>query len=45
MVIGFVDWYSGWCEAFAIPDKTAENVVHLFIDEIIPGFGTSLDSH
>ena len=42
-IIGFVDWYSGWCEAFAVPDKTADNVVHLLIDEIIPRFGTPLE--
>ena len=42
-IIGFVDWYSGWCEAFVGPDKTAENVVHLLIDEIIPRFGTPLE--
>ena len=41
-IIGFVDWYSGWCEAFVVPDKTAENVAHLLIDEIIPRFGTTL---
>ena len=42
-IIGFVDWYSGWCEAFAVPDKTADNVAHLLIDEIIPRFGTPLE--
>ena len=42
-MIGFVDWYSGWCEAFAVPDKMAENVAHLIIDEIIPRFGTPLE--
>ena len=42
-IIGFVDWYSGWCEAFAVPDKTAENVAHLLIDEIIPRFGTPIE--
>ena len=42
-IIGFVDWYSGWCEAFAVPDKTAESVAHLLIDEIIPRFGTPLE--
>ena len=42
-IIGFVDWYSGWCEAFAVPDKTAENVAHLLLDEIIPRFGTPLE--
>ena len=27
----------------AVPDKTAESVAHLLIDEIIPRFGTSLE--
>ena len=35
-IISFVDWYSGWPEAFAVPDKIAEKVVHLVLDEIIP---------
>ena len=42
-IIAFVDWYDGWCEAFAVPDKTAENVDHLLIDEIIPRLGTPLE--
>ena len=25
-IIAFVDWYSGWPEAFLVPDKTAETV-------------------
>ena len=41
-IIGFVDWYSGWPEAFAVPDKTAETVAHLVIDEIIPRHSTPL---
>ena len=28
-IIGLVDWYSRWPEAFADYDKTAETVVHL----------------
>ena len=35
-IIGFVHWYSGWPEAFSVPDKTAEIVVHLLLEEIIP---------
>ena len=33
--MSFVDRYSGWPEAFAVPDKSAETVVHLVLDEII----------
>ena len=42
-IIGFVYWYIGWYEAFVVPDKTAENVAHLLIDEIIPRFCTTLE--
>ncbi|MCG7876478.1 MAG: DDE-type integrase/transposase/recombinase [Candidatus Thiodiazotropha taylori] len=42
-IIAFVDWYSGWPEAFAVPDKTAETVAHLIIEEIFPRFGSMLE--
>ena len=42
-IIGFVDWYSGWCQVFVVPDKTAESAAHLLIDEIIPRFGMPLE--
>ena len=35
-VVGFVDWYSGWAEAFPVPDKSAETIAHLLLEEIIP---------
>ena len=38
-IIAFVDWFSGWPEAFAVPDKTADTVAHLLIEEIFPRFG------
>ena len=41
-IIAFVDWYSGWPEAFAVPDKTADNIAHLIIEEIFPRFGCAL---
>ena len=41
-IIAFVDWFSGWPEAFAVPDKTAVTVAHLLIEEIFPGFGCPL---
>ena len=41
-IIAFVDWYSGWPEAFAVPDKTADTVAHLIINEIFPRFGCPL---
>ena len=41
-IIGFVDWYSGWLEASAVPDKNAETVVHSLLEEIIPRYSTHL---
>ena len=41
-IIAFVDWYSGWPEAFPVPDKTAETVVDLIIEQIFPQFGCPL---
>ena len=38
-ILGFVDHYSGWPEAFAIPDKSAQNIAHSLVDEIFPRFG------
>ena len=41
-IIVFVDWYSGWPEAFPVPDKTGETVADLIIDQIFPSFGSCL---
>jgi hypothetical protein len=41
-VISFVDLYSAWPEAFAVPDKGADNIAHLLIEEIFPRFGCPL---
>ena len=38
----FVDWYSGWPEAFAVPDKTADTVADLITEQIFPRFGSPL---
>ena len=35
-IIAFVDWYSDWPEAFAVPDKTADIVADLIIEQIYP---------
>ena len=43
-IICCVDWYSGWPEAFAVPDKSAETVVHVVLDEIIHGHRTPLET-
>ncbi|XP_060071985.1 uncharacterized protein LOC132551825 [Ylistrum balloti] len=41
-IVSFVDWYSGWPEAFAVPDKSAETIAHLLIEEIFPRYGAPL---
>ena len=41
-IIAFVDWYSGWPEAFSVPDKTAEKVADLIIDKMFPRFVSCL---
>ena len=41
-IISFVDWYSGWCEAFPVPDKRSEYVAHLILEEIVPRYSTLL---
>lgn len=35
-ILTFIDLYTGWPMAFPVPDKSAENIVHLIIDEIFP---------
>ena len=42
-IISFVDWYSGWCEAFPVPDKRSEHVAHLILEEIVPRYSTPLE--
>ena len=41
-IIAFVDWYSGWPEAFAVPDKTGETVTDLILEQNFPCFGSCL---
>ena len=38
-ILGFVDHYSDWPEVFAIPDKSAQNIAHILVDEIFLRFG------
>lgn len=42
-IVGFIDWYSGYPEAFAVPDKTADTIAHLIIEEIFPRYGAPLE--
>ena len=41
-IVSFIDLYSGWPEAYCVPDKAADNIVHLILEEIIPRFGCPL---
>lgn len=42
-IISFIDLYSGYPEAFPVPDKGADNIAHLLIDEIFPRYGAPLE--
>ena len=42
-IVGFADWYSGFPEAFAVPDKRADTIAHLFIEETFPRYGAPLE--
>ena len=39
----FIDIYSGWSEAFSVPDKAADRIVLLILEEIFPRFGCPLE--
>ena len=36
-IIAFGDWFRGWPEAFAVPDKTDYTAAHILIEEIFKG--------
>ena len=42
-IVSFIDIYSGWPEAYAVPDKAAGRIVHLILEEIFPRFGCPLE--
>ena len=41
-IVGFIDLYSGWSESFAVPNKNAENIAHLLLEEVFPRFSAPL---
>ena len=41
-IVAFVDWYSGWPEAFPTTDKSAATISSLLLEEIFPRFGCCL---
>ena len=38
-IITFMDMYSGFPECYSLPDKKAETIVAIFLEEIIPRYG------
>ena len=42
-IVFFIDIYSGWPEAFNVPDKAADRIVHLILEEIFQRFGCPLE--
>lgn len=41
-IVILIDLLSGWPESFAVPDKTADTIAHLIIDEMFPRYGSFL---
>ena len=41
-IVTFIDIYSGWPECFPVPNKKAETVSHLLMEEVFPRFGAPL---
>ena len=41
-ILSFVDHYSGWPEAFCLPDKSAQSVAHILLEYVFPRFGCPL---
>ena len=42
-IFSFTDLYSGYPEAFACPEKSAQTTAHLIIDEIVPRYSCLLE--
>jgi len=42
-IVSFIDVYSGWPEAFSVPNKCADNIVQLLLDDIFPIYGCPLE--
>ncbi|MCG8034487.1 MAG: DDE-type integrase/transposase/recombinase, partial [Candidatus Thiodiazotropha taylori] len=38
-----IDWYSGYLEAWPLPDKKADGIAHLLLDELFPRFSFPLE--
>ena len=42
-IVSFIDLFSGYPEAFACPDKSAQTIAHLIVDEIFPRYSCPLE--
>ena len=38
-ILTAIDWYSGYLEALLLPDKKADAIAHIFLDEIVSRYG------
>ena len=41
-IVGFIDLYSVWPEAFAVPNKHEGKFAHLLLEEVFPRFSAPL---
>ena len=41
-ILTAIDWFSGFVEAWPLPDKKADGIAHLLLDEIFPRYGCPL---
>ena len=42
-ILTAIDWYSGYLEAWPLPDKGANGIAHLKFDETFPRYGFPLE--
>ena len=38
-ILTAIDWYSGYLEAWPLPDKKADAIAHIFLEEIVTRYG------
>ena len=41
-ILTAIDWYSGYVEAWPLPDKKADGIAHILLDELFPRYGAAL---
>ena len=42
-ILTAIDWYSGYLEAWPLPDKKADGIANLILDETFPRYGCPLE--